>query len=63
MSIKTDNTRQSSTEIRRVQALTGLRSLTIVLPRIFADELGISKGDFLKVKIEENRLVLQKASV
>ena len=63
MSIKTDNTRQSSTEIRRVQALTGLRSLTIVLPRIFADELGISKGDFLKVKVEENRLVLQKASV
>ena len=63
MSIKIDNSKQSSTEIRRVQALTGLRSLTIVLPRIFADELGISKGDFLKVKVEENRLVLQKASV
>lgn len=63
MSIKIDNSKQSSTEIRRVQALTGLRSLTIVLPRVFADELGISKGDFLKVKVEENRLVLQKASV
>lgn len=63
MSIKIDNSKQSSTEIRKVQALTGLRSLTIVLPRIFADELGISKGDFLKVKVEENRLVLQKASV
>jgi bifunctional DNA-binding transcriptional regulator/antitoxin component of YhaV-PrlF toxin-antitoxin module len=63
MSIKIDDTKQSSTEIRRVQALTGVRSLTVVLPRVFAEELGISKGDFLTVKLEDNRLVLQKASI
>lgn len=63
MSIKIDDTKQSSTEIRKVQALTGLRSLTVVLPRVFAEELGISKGDFLTVKMEKDRLVLQKASV
>jgi hypothetical protein len=62
MSINIDHTKQSNTEIRRVQALTGLRSLTIVLPRVFAEELEISKGDFLTVKMEDNRLVLQKAS-
>lgn len=33
------------TEVRRVQALQGERSLTIVLPKVFAMELGISKGD------------------
>jgi hypothetical protein len=63
MSIKIDDTKQSSTEIRKVQALTGLRSLTVVLPRVFAEELSISKGDFLTVKLENDRLVLQKASV
>ena len=63
MSEKICNLKQSGTEIRRVQALTGLRSLTIVLPHIFAEKLGISKGDFLTVKMEEDRLVLQKASV
>jgi hypothetical protein len=63
MSTKIEDTKQSGTEIRRVQALTGLRSLTIVLPRVFAEELGISKGDFLTVKMEDNRLLLQKASI
>jgi hypothetical protein len=63
LSEKICNSKQSSTEIGRVQALTGLRSLTIVLPHIFAEELGISKGDFLTAKMEEDRLVLKKASV
>jgi hypothetical protein len=63
MSIKIDDIKQSNTEIRKVQALTGLRSLTVVLPRVFAEELGISKGDFLTVRMEEDRLVLQKAPV
>ncbi len=63
MSIKIDDIKQSNTEIRKVQALTGLRSLTVVLPRVFAEELGISKGDFLTVRMEEDRLILQKAPV
>jgi hypothetical protein len=36
------------TEIRKVQALTGERSLTVVLAKTFANQLGIGKGDFLK---------------
>lgn len=50
-------------ELRKVQALQGERSLTIVLPKEFAAALGISKGDFLKVYVENEKMVLQKAEV
>jgi bifunctional DNA-binding transcriptional regulator/antitoxin component of YhaV-PrlF toxin-antitoxin module len=50
-------------EIRRVQAYSGERSLTFVLPKIYSEKLGIAKGDFLKVHIEDGKLVLQKADV
>jgi bifunctional DNA-binding transcriptional regulator/antitoxin component of YhaV-PrlF toxin-antitoxin module len=50
-------------EIRRVQAYSGERSLTFVLPKIYSEKLGISKGDFLKVCIEGGKLVVQKADV
>ena len=47
-------------KIRRLQALTGERSLTLVFPKQFAAELGISKGDFLKCYIDRNRLIVEK---
>ena len=50
-------------EIRRVQAYSGERSLTFVLPKIFSEKLGIEKGDYLKVYLEENKLIIQKAEV
>jgi hypothetical protein len=50
-------------EIRRVQAYPGERSLTFVLPRIYSEKLGIEKGDYLKVHIEDGKLVVQKADV
>lgn len=46
--------------IRRLQALTGERSLTLVFPKRFAAELGIGKGDFLKCHVERNRLIVEK---
>lgn len=49
-----------SIEIRRVQALQGKRSFTLVLPKEFAVRLGIGKGDFLKCHIEGQRLVVEK---
>jgi bifunctional DNA-binding transcriptional regulator/antitoxin component of YhaV-PrlF toxin-antitoxin module len=54
---------ESAAEIRKVQALTGERSLTFVLPKTFARELGIERGDFLKVHMESKRLILEKAEV
>jgi bifunctional DNA-binding transcriptional regulator/antitoxin component of YhaV-PrlF toxin-antitoxin module len=50
-------------EIRRVQAYSGERSLTIVLPKVFSEKLKIGKGDFLKVHIENNKLILEKADI
>lgn len=50
-------------EVRRVQALTGERSLTFVLPKTFAIELGIGKGDLLKVHIENQKLIIEKADL
>ncbi|MPZ08510.1 MAG: AbrB/MazE/SpoVT family DNA-binding domain-containing protein, partial [Nitrososphaeraceae archaeon] len=47
-------------ELRRVQALHGERSLTIVLPKTLAGQLGIVKGDYLKYLVDGNRLIMEK---
>jgi antitoxin component of MazEF toxin-antitoxin module len=49
--------------IRKVQAYSGDRSLTVVLPKVFAEQLHIGKGDFLKVHMDHEKLVLEKADV
>ena len=50
-------------ELRRVQAYAGERSLTIVLPKIFSEKIGIEKGDFLKVRLEDDKLLIEKANL
>ena len=49
-------------EIRKVQALQGERSFTLVFPKEFAIELGVGKGDFLKCRIEGNSLIVDKVN-
>jgi bifunctional DNA-binding transcriptional regulator/antitoxin component of YhaV-PrlF toxin-antitoxin module len=49
-------------ELRRVQALQGERSFTLVFPKEFATELGIGKGDFLKCQVDKNRLIVEKVN-
>jgi bifunctional DNA-binding transcriptional regulator/antitoxin component of YhaV-PrlF toxin-antitoxin module len=53
---------RNNLEIRRLQALQGERSFTLVFPKEFAAQLGIAKGDFLKCHIEGNRLIVQKVN-
>jgi antidote-toxin recognition MazE-like antitoxin len=60
---KIDDLNKKEIEIRRAQALTGDRSLTVVLPKQFANQLRIGKGDFLKCHVENDRLILEKAVV
>jgi antidote-toxin recognition MazE-like antitoxin len=60
---KIDDLNKKEIEIRRAQALTGDRSLTVVLPKQFANQLRIGKGDFLKCHVENDRLILEKAIV
>jgi len=51
---------EDSIEVRRIQALTGERSFTLVFPKQFATELGIGRGDFVKCRIDSGRLVVEK---
>jgi antitoxin component of MazEF toxin-antitoxin module len=51
----------NSFEYRKVQGLIGETSFSIILPKTYAIELGVNKGDFMKVKLENNRIILEKA--
>jgi len=48
-------------QYRKVQGLLGEQSFSIVLPKSYAIQLGIGKGDFVKVSQEENRIIIEKA--
>jgi ABC-type lipoprotein release transport system permease subunit len=50
-------------EVRRVQSLQGEKSFTIVLPKEFAVQLGIGKGDFLKCLVDNNKLIVEKMQI
>lgn len=47
-------------EYRKIQALVGDHSLFCVLPKAFAVNLGIQKGDFVKVYQIENRIIIER---
>jgi AbrB family looped-hinge helix DNA binding protein len=49
-------------EYRKIQGLVGESSFSVVLPKSFAISLGIGKGDFVEVYVENNKkIVLEKA--
>jgi Antidote-toxin recognition MazE, bacterial antitoxin len=48
-------------EYRKIQGLVGDQSFSVVLPKSYALHLGIGKGDFVKVRQEENKIVIEKA--
>jgi hypothetical protein len=48
-------------EYRKVQGIVGEQSFSIVLPKLYAVNLGIGKGNFVKVYQEGDRIVIQKA--
>jgi bifunctional DNA-binding transcriptional regulator/antitoxin component of YhaV-PrlF toxin-antitoxin module len=50
-----------SYEYRKIQGLIGETSFSVVLPKSYAIHLGISKGDFVKVRQEENKIIIEKA--
>ena len=55
-------TRKSTvSEFRKVQGLVGELSFSIVLPKSFAIDLGIGKGDFVKVFLISNKIIIEKA--
>lgn len=45
---------------RKVQGIVGEYSFSIVLPKSFAHDLGIGKGDYVKVSQEDGKIVVEK---
>lgn len=50
----------NSYSVRKVQGIVGENSLSIILPKSYAIDLGIGKGDYVKVKQEGNRIWIEK---
>jgi antitoxin component of MazEF toxin-antitoxin module len=48
-------------EFRKVQGIVGERSFSIVLPKKYALDLGIGKGDFVKVSQQEESIIIERA--
>ena len=48
-------------QYRKIQGLVGEQSFSVVLPKSYALNLGIGKGDFVEVYQEENRIIIEKA--
>lgn len=48
-------------EYRKIQGLVGDQSFCVVLPKKYALDLGISKGDFVKVIQVGNKIIIEKA--
>jgi hypothetical protein len=51
----------NDSEYRKVQGLVGDQSFCVVLPKRYAIDLGIGKGDFVKVHQEGEKIVIEKA--
>ena len=50
-------------EYRKIQGLVGDQSFCVVLPKKYALDLGISKGDFVKVIQVGNKIIIEKADI
>jgi hypothetical protein len=48
-------------EYRKVQGLIGETSFSVILPKEYAIDIGLGKGDFVKVRKEANSLIIEKA--
>jgi hypothetical protein len=48
-------------EYRKIQGLIGETSFSVILPKQYAIDLGIAKGDFVKVRREYQTIIIEKA--
>jgi hypothetical protein len=52
---------QQEYQYRKVQGIMGEHSFSFVIPKGYATQIGIGKGDFVKVILEKDQLVVKKA--
>ena len=50
-------------ELRKVQTIHGNSTFVLVLPKDFISVLNIAKGDYVKCKIYDNKLIVEKMEV
>ena len=50
-------------ELRKVQTIHGNSTFILVLPKDFISVLNIEKGDYVKCRITDNRLLVEKMEV
>jgi hypothetical protein len=50
-----------SFEYRKIQTILGDVSFSLVLPKQYAIDLGLRKGDFVKVRLQNDSIVIMKA--
>ena len=50
-------------ELRKVQTIHGNSTFILVLPKDFISVLNIEKGDYVKCRICDNRLLVEKIEV
>ena len=48
-------------EYRKIQGIMGDQSFSLVLPKAYTTDLGIQKGDFVKVIQEGQKIIIEKA--
>jgi hypothetical protein len=48
-------------EYRKIQTILGDVSFSLVLPKQYAVGLGLRKGEFVKVKQDKNKIIIEKA--
>jgi hypothetical protein len=54
------NPSESAQLYRRIQGILGEQSYSLILPKMFATNLGIKKGDYVKVKQIANKIIIEK---
>jgi hypothetical protein len=60
--IQNIDSKRTELKIRRIQAIYGQKSLHLCIPIEFTQDLGISKGDYVKCSVNEKRqLIVEKA--
>jgi antitoxin component of MazEF toxin-antitoxin module len=53
----------SNKQYRKIQGILGDQSFSVVLPKHYAQCIGISKGEYVKVILEGERIIIQKAFI
>jgi AbrB family looped-hinge helix DNA binding protein len=48
-------------QYRKIQGILGDQSFSVVLPKHYAQSLGIAKGDYVKVILDDRQIMIEKA--